>query len=96
MLYKSLADVIANIESIFNEDYSQGQAGLDKLGVFNITMRYPQNYKEFGNDVIGEWSQPFTTSTTIENNHLLHFFSQLYFIISITEMTNHTKREEKK
>lgn len=66
MLYKSLADVIANIESIFNEDYSQGQAGLDKLGVFNITMRYPQNYKEFGNDVIGEWSQPFTTSTKID------------------------------
>ena len=66
MLYKSLADVIANIESIFNEDYSQGQAGLDKLGVFNITMRYPQNYKEFGNDIIGEWSQPFTTSTKID------------------------------
>ena len=66
LLYKSLADVIADIDSIFNEDYSQGQAGLDKLGVFNITMRYPQNYKEFGNDVIGEWSQPFTTSTKID------------------------------
>lgn len=52
--------------SIFQEDYSSGQAGLDALGVFNITMRRPTvtEVHEFGNDTIGSWTQEYERPTS--------------------------------
>lgn len=74
--YKSISKIIDELKKIFNEDYSRGQAGLDELGVFNFTLTRPYIIKDFGNDVIGEFIQPQTTSNLnygIENKRVFNF-----------------------
>lgn len=65
--FNSILDVKETLNSLFNEDYTS-RTGFYELGLTNITLRKTQKtiYKDFGNDVIGDWDQEYHVEGKID------------------------------